>query len=143
MFVCFTIIVYLITVRFGFHLCLNSKIVLFVLSLICRFNWCFTCFKIYLFIYISTYCIFFAVVSYLISVPFGLHLYFNSKIFLFVLGLTSISNLSVTCFKIYLFIYISTCCMFFATIFYLISHSFWVFNYSLIVISGCFEFELL
>jgi predicted membrane protein len=50
----FAMIVYLISVRFGFHLCFISKILLFALSLICLFNLVSTHCKIYLFIYIST-----------------------------------------------------------------------------------------
>ena len=50
----FAVIVYLISVRFSFHLCLNSKIFLFILSFIYIFNLSFTRFEICLFIYIST-----------------------------------------------------------------------------------------
>ena len=72
-------IIYLISVPFGFHLCLNSKIFLFVLSLICKFNLSSTRFKIYFFIYDSTCCMFYARIVYLISVRFGFHLFFNSN----------------------------------------------------------------
>ena len=34
----FAMIVYLVSVRFGFHLCYSSNIFVFVLSLICIFN---------------------------------------------------------------------------------------------------------
>ena len=63
---------------------------------------------IYSFILACIVCLF-ELIFCLISVRFGFHLYFNS-IFL---SLIYILNLSITRFKIYLFIYISTCCMFF------------------------------
>ena len=58
----FAVIVDLISFRFGFHVCLNSEIFLFVLSLICIFNLSFTCFENYLFIYTSTCCKLFAMI---------------------------------------------------------------------------------
>ena len=83
-------------------------------------------------------------VIYLISVHFGFHLCFNNKISLFILSLICIFNLSFNRFKIYLFICISTCCMFFFCYDCLFNFCFfWGFIYSLIVISGRFEFELL
>ena len=41
----FAMIIYLVSVRFGFHLCYNSKIFVFLI---------FIRFKIYLFIYVNT-----------------------------------------------------------------------------------------
>ena len=82
-------IVYLISVRFGFHLCLNSKIFLFVLSLICIFNLSFARFEdlfIYSFILVPAVC-FFAMIVYLTSVCFGFHLFFNGN-FWYVLSLS-------------------------------------------------------
>ena len=87
---------------------------MFVSNWICKFNLISTRFNIYLLIYISNYCFFFpAVIVYLISVRFGFHFCLNSKIFLFVLSLICISNISFTRFEIYLFSYISTSCIFF------------------------------
>jgi len=54
----------------------------------------------------------FAMIVYLICDRFGFHLYFNRKMFLFVISFICIFKLSFTRFKIYLFIYISTCCFF-------------------------------
>ena len=79
----FALIVYLISVRFKFHLYFNSKIFVFVLSLIFIFNLSITRFKIYLFIYIITCCMFFAMIVYLISVRFGFHLFFKSNFWSF------------------------------------------------------------
>ena len=62
---------------------------------------------------------------YLISVHFGFHLYFINNFF-FVLSFICIFNLSINLFNIYLFIYISTFCMFIAMTVYLIFFSFWV-----------------
>ena len=50
----------------------------------------------------------FTMIVYLVSVRFGFHLYYSSNIFLFVLRLICILNLSCTRLKIYLFIYINT-----------------------------------
>ena len=68
---------------------------------------------------------FFATIVHLISVRFVLHIFFNSNYRLFESELL-----------------ISACCAFFAMIVYLISVLL-DFIYSLIVISGYFEFELL
>ena len=83
---------------------------LFVSSLICIFNLSFILFKIYLFVYISDYCLFVCYDCLFNFVRFGIDLCLNSQIFLFILSFTCKFNLSFPSSEIYLFIYTSTCC---------------------------------
>jgi hypothetical protein len=84
----------------------------------------------------------FAIIIYSISIRFGYHLFFDSKLFLFVLSLICMFNLVLIVLRfIYSFILVPYLCLF-AMILYLVSVCLG-FIYSLIVISGWFEFELL
>ena len=67
----------------GFIYSLKIKKFLFVLSLICIFNLSFTCYKIYLFIYMLPVVCLFAMIVYLIFVCLVFHLFFNSNFYSF------------------------------------------------------------
>jgi len=92
---------------------------LFVSRLICIFNLSFTRFKIYLLIYISTYCMFVCYDCLFNFCSFRVHLSFNSQVFLFVLSLICIFNLSFIRKFIYSYLLVPVVC--FVMIIYLIA----------------------